>query len=63
MSQKLITVLLFVFAAVGLMMINFINDWLLIVVTLFCSVMTLLSAGLLLIFRHHREISIQSDQE
>lgn len=63
MSQKLITVLLFIIAAVGLMMINFINDWLLIVVALFCSGMTLLSASFLLFIRHQREISIQLDQE
>ncbi len=59
MSQKLITVMLLLFAAISLIYINFSNDWILIVIALIFSVITLLSASFLLFRRYKREFQIK----
>jgi hypothetical protein len=55
MKQKLITILLLLITALILFGINFINDWLLIVIGLFFAGASLLLAGILLIARHKNE--------
>ncbi|MEI6088075.1 MAG: hypothetical protein WCR66_10830 [Bacteroidota bacterium] len=55
MKQKLITILLLLFTALILLGINFINDWLLIVIGLFFAGASFLSAGVLLMVRKRSE--------
>lgn len=55
MKQKVITTLLLLIAAVILLGINFLNDWILIVIGLFFAGTSLLSASILLVARHKND--------
>jgi hypothetical protein len=55
MKQKLITILLLLITALILLGINFINDWLLIVIGLFFAGASFLLASILLMVRHRSE--------
>jgi hypothetical protein len=59
MKQKLITILLLIIAATILLVINFINDWMVIVIGLFFAGMSLLSASILLLARNRNESLVE----
>jgi hypothetical protein len=60
MKQKLITILLLLITAFILLSINFINDWLLIVIGLFLAGTSLLMASILLVARHKNESLVKN---
>jgi hypothetical protein len=60
MKQKLITILLLLITAFILLSINFINDWLLIVIGLFLAGTSLLMASILLVARHKNESLVEN---
>jgi hypothetical protein len=60
MKQKVITVLLLLFAAIILLLINFINDWFVIAIGLFLAGTSLLSASILLLARRRNENSLKN---
>lgn len=62
MSQKLITVLLLLIAAISLIYINFITDWILIVIGLLFSTISLLSASFLLLLRYKKQCLISYEK-
>ncbi len=55
MNQKVITVLLLLFAAFILLLINFISDWFVIAIGLFLAGASLLTASILLLARRRNE--------
>lgn len=62
MSQKLITVMLLLVAAISLVYIDFINDWIVIVVGLILSAISLLSASFLLLIRYKKQCLINYEK-
>jgi hypothetical protein len=62
MSQKLITVMLLLFAAISLIYINFSNNWIFIVIALIFSIITLLSASLLLFIRYRKQYQVEYEK-
>lgn len=61
MNQKLITLMLLLIAAICLIYIDFVEDWVFIVFGLISAVLTLLSASLLLISRYRKQWVMQSE--
>lgn len=62
MSQKLITVMLLLVAAISLVYIDFINDWIVIVVGLILAAISLLSASFLLLIRYKKQCLINYEK-
>jgi hypothetical protein len=62
MNQKLITVTLLLIAAIGLIYIVFIKDWIFVVVGLIFSAASFLSASFLLLMRYKKQLLINLDK-